>query len=97
LLKKRKVPLRMCTGCAASRPKRELIRVVRTPAGQVVVDPTGKVAGRGAYICPSLDCLEKALKSKRLENALDCTLSAETVDQLREAISKSAQQPGVSQ
>lgn len=95
--KKRKVPMRMCTGCSASRPKRELLRVVRTPQGDITVDLTGKVAGRGAYLCPDPDCLEKALKSKRLENALECTLSVETVDQLREAVGKSAKQPGVSQ
>lgn len=87
----------MCTGCSASRPKRELLRVVRTPQGEITVDPTGKVAGRGAYLCPDPDCLDKALRSKRLENALECTLSAETVDQLREAVSESAKQPGVKQ
>lgn len=97
MLKKRKVPMRMCTGCSASRPKRELLRVVRTPQGEITVDPTGKVAGRGAYLCPDPDCLDKALRSKRLENALECTLSAETVDQLREAVSESAKQPGVNQ
>lgn len=97
MLKKRKVPMRMCTGCSASRPKRELLRVVRTPQGEITVDPTGKVAGRGAYLCPDPDCLDKALRSKRLENALECTLSAETVDQLREAVSESAKQPGVKQ
>ncbi|MGE5561341.1 MAG: RNase P modulator RnpM [Chloroflexota bacterium] len=96
-MKKRKVPMRMCTGCSASRPKRELLRVVRTPQGEITVDPTGKVAGRGAYLCPDPDCLDKALRSKRLENALECTLSAETVDQLREAVSESAKQPGVKQ
>lgn len=96
-MKKRKVPMRMCTGCSASRPKRELLRVVRTPQGEITVDPTGRVAGRGAYLCPDPDCLDKALRSKRLENALECTLSAETVDQLREAVGESAKQPGVNQ
>lgn len=96
MLKKRKVPLRMCTGCSASRPKRELLRVVRSPQGEIAVDPTGKAPGRGAYLCPDPACLEKALKSKRLENALECTLSAETVDQLREAVMRSTKQPGVS-
>lgn len=97
MLKKRKVPLRMCTGCSASRPKKELIRIVRTPSGDVVYDPTGKAAGRGAYLCPSVECLERAMKTKRLENALECTLTAAMVDQLREAIGKSAEQPGVGQ
>lgn len=97
MLKKRKVPMRTCTGCSASRPKRELIRVVRTPDGTVVFDPTGKVAGRGAYLCPNVECLERARKTKRLETALECTLSNETVEQLRAAIEKSAEQPGVRQ
>lgn len=66
----RKVPMRTCVGCRTSRPKRELVRVVRTPDGDVTVDPTGKLSGRGAYVCPDVRCLERALKAKRLERAL---------------------------
>lgn len=66
----RKVPMRTCVGCRTSRPKRELVRVVRTPDGDVTVDPTGKLSGRGAYVCPDVRCLEQALKAKRLERAL---------------------------
>ena len=66
----KKIPQRMCVGCQEMKPKRELIRVVRTPEESVEVDHTGKRSGRGAYICPSAECLEKAIKGKRLEKAL---------------------------
>lgn len=66
----RHVPQRTCVGCRTVRPKRELVRVVRTPAGDVTVDPTGKLSGRGAYVCPDLRCLDLALQGKRLERAL---------------------------
>ncbi|MBC7344377.1 MAG: YlxR family protein [Clostridia bacterium] len=60
----------MCVGCRQKKGKRELIRIVRTPEMSVVIDETGKKAGRGAYICPQVSCLEKAIKSKALERAL---------------------------
>lgn len=60
----------MCVGCQEMKPKRELIRVVRTPEESIEIDSTGKRSGRGAYICPNAECLEKALKGKRLEKAL---------------------------
>ena len=69
--RQRKVPLRTCVGCRQVRPKRELVRVVRTPQGQVEVDPTGKRAGRGAYLCPSVECLERARRARQLERALE--------------------------
>jgi predicted RNA-binding protein YlxR (DUF448 family) len=82
----RKVPLRTCVGCGTTRPKRELRRVVRTPDGQVVFDPTGKRAGRGAYVCESPECLELAIKHKKLERALSVTLAPEVVAALQEAV-----------
>jgi len=66
----KKIPYRMCVGCQEMRSKRELIRVVRTPEESIEVDHTGKRSGRGAYICPNAECLEKAIKGKRLEKAL---------------------------
>ena len=66
----RHVPLRTCVGCRQVRPKRELVRVVRTPQGEVELDPTGKRAGRGAYLCPSVECLEKARRTHQLERTL---------------------------
>ena len=64
-MKVKKIPLRMCTGCMEMKPKKELIRVVKSPEGEVSVDLTGKKSGRGAYICKNKECLEKAFKAKR--------------------------------
>lgn len=67
----KKVPLRKCLGCMSSFPKKELVRVVKTPEGEVVIDLSGKKSGRGAYICKSSACLKKAIKSKRIQNNLE--------------------------
>jgi len=82
--KVKKIPLRKCLGCMESFPKKELIRVVRTPDGEVCVDLTGKKSGRGAYICKSESCFKKAVKSKRIQSNLEITLS----DELCEALLK---------
>ena len=79
----RHIPQRTCIGCRTVRPKRELLRVVRTPDGAVVFDPTGRRAGRGAYLCPDPACLERALKARELGRALKTELDAETVEGLR--------------
>lgn len=71
------VPMRTCVACRESKAKRELLRVVRTPDGHVVLDAGGKKAGRGAYLCAKLSCWETALKRKRLESELETTISAE--------------------
>jgi len=68
--KPRKVPLRICIGCQEKKPKKELVRIVRTPQGEVTLDLTGKKAGRGVYICPQSGCVKKALKGKKLEKNL---------------------------
>jgi len=73
----KRIPERMCVGCRAKRPKKELVRVVRTPEGQILVDATGKEAGRGAYICPEEACLNRAVKSKALERALGVPVQTE--------------------
>lgn len=80
--KVKKIPLRKCLGCMESFPKKELIRVVRTPEGDVCIDLTGKKSGRGAYICKSETCLKKAVKSKRIQNNLEVSLSDELIDAL---------------
>ena len=67
--KVKKIPARRCVGCNAQKPKRELVRVVRSPAGEVSLDPGGKKPGRGAYLCPDPACLARARKAKRLERA----------------------------
>ncbi len=79
----RKIPQRMCVGCQEMKGKRELTRVVRTPENELLIDPTGKKAGRGAYLCPQLECLEKAVKGKRLEKALQVSIGDEIISQLR--------------
>ncbi|MCG0277260.1 MAG: YlxR family protein [Thermanaeromonas sp.] len=82
----RKIPLRMCVGCKARKDKRELIRIVRTPEHEVLIDPTGKKAGRGAYICPKLECLKKAAKSRALEKALGVQISPEILAELEASL-----------
>src|SRR5437588_9337494 len=71
------VPLRTCVACHETKPKRELLRVVRTPDGHVVIDATGKKSGRGAYLCARLSCWEDAIKKKRLEQEFAITISEE--------------------
>ena len=71
------IPMRTCVACKETKPKRELLRVVRTPDGQVLLDATGKKSGRGAYICARLSCWETALKKKRLEQEFELALSEE--------------------
>ena len=78
----RKVPIRRCTGCGEHFEKNALIRILRTPDGQIVIDETGKKSGRGAYICKSAECLKKARKSRRLESGLDCRVPDEVYDRL---------------
>lgn len=85
-MKIRKVPQRKCVGCQTIRPKKQLIRIVRTPDGEVMVDPTGKKNGRGAYLCPSVECLDAAARAKRLEKALEHPLSSEIFEALRERL-----------
>lgn len=78
--KQRKIPLRMCLGCGEMLPKRELLRVVKSPEGEVSLDPTGRKPGRGAYICHSLDCLRLARKKRSLERAFSCKIEDEVYD-----------------
>ncbi len=84
--KKRKIPQRMCLGCHESKNKRELIRVVRTPGGEIELDGTGKKAGRGAYICPSFDCLKKAVKNRGLEKSLRSAIPESIITTLKERL-----------
>ena len=82
--RRKHIPQRTCVACRTVRPKRELVRIVRTPEGAVLVDDTGKRSGRGAYICRQRGCWEKALTRRQLERALKVTLTDETETQLRE-------------
>ena len=79
----KKIPQRQCMGCRERRPKREMIRVVRSPEGSVSLDFGGKMNGRGAYICPDMECLKKALRSKALDRSLEVTIPEEVVARLQ--------------
>jgi len=81
---KRRIPQRTCIACRSVRPKKELMRVVRTPEGDIELDFRGKRSGRGAYVCPDLECLEKAFSGAILDRALKTTIPAETKEQLRD-------------
>ena len=89
--KVKKIPTRQCLGCNEHKPKKELLRVVRSPEGEVSLDFTGKKSGRGAYICPSAACLKKARKSKRIDNALGVTISEEVYDSMEASLDAGAQ------
>ncbi len=82
----KKIPLRKCTGCNEMKPKKELVRVIRTPEDEILVDLTGKKNGRGAYICHSSDCLLKAIKTKAIERSLSCKITEEIYERLKEEI-----------
>ena len=79
----KKIPQRQCMGCRERKAKRELIRVVRTPEGEVSLDFGGKMNGRGAYICPDPECLKKAIRSKSLERSLEVANPQEVYDRLQ--------------
>lgn len=72
--KQKKIPMRQCLGCNEHKPKAELLRVVRSPEGEISLDFVGKKSGRGAYICHSVTCLRRARKSKRIDRNLDCPI-----------------------
>ena len=78
----RKIPQRQCVGCREMKDKKELLRVVRTPEGSILLDGRGKASGRGAYVCPDIACLKKARKSKALERALETPIPEEVYDAL---------------
>ena len=80
----KKTPLRKCTGCGEMKPKKELVRVVKSPEGEVSLDLTGRKPGRGAYVCPRVDCLRPARKARRLEKAFSCPIPAEVYDRMEE-------------
>lgn len=84
----KKIPMRMCVACRMMGPKNSLLRVVRTETGDAVLDRTGKRNGRGAYLCAKSACLERAIKTRALERALEISLSEETVRALREEMER---------
>lgn len=83
----KKIPERMCCGCGMMRPKKELVRIVRTAENEVKLDFTGRLNGRGAYICPDKACLAKARKSKRIERSFECNISGELYEEFENELS----------
>ena len=79
----KKIPMRSCIVTKEKLPKQELIRVVRTPEGNVIVDLTGKANGRGAYLCDNIECLEKAIKTKKLERTFETQIEDKIYEDLR--------------
>lgn len=82
----RKIPQRTCLGCGETKPKQELIRIVKQSDGKIFIDKTGKANGRGAYICNNVSCLEKAIKSKRLNKNFETEINNEIYENLRGVI-----------
>lgn len=78
----KKIPMRQCLGCREMKPKQELIRVVRSPEGEISLDFRGKAPGRGAYLCPDPGCLKKAMKSRALERAFSAAIPPELYERL---------------
>lgn len=93
-MKTRKVPMRSCVGCSESKPKKELVRIVRSPEGELSIDLVGKKPGRGAYICPNPECLKKAKKGKRLEKSLETAVGDEVYEALTRELERLGEQNG---
>lgn len=98
-VKKKKIPLRKCSGCGEMKPKQELVRVVRAPSvtdeegvvlqqGEISLDMTGKKSGRGAYVCKNLECLQLARKARRFERAFSCRIPDALYDQLEKELTE---------
>lgn len=79
----------MCSGCGEHKPKKELVRVVKSPEGEVSLDLSGRKPGRGAYICPALECLKKARKARRLERAFSCQIPDAVYDAMEKGLADS--------
>ncbi len=90
----KKIPLRRCSGCGESKPKKELVRVVRAADGTVSLDLTGRKPGRGAYVCPSAACLAKARRAKRIERSLEVSIPEEVYDAMQAQIAAAQAEKG---
>ncbi|MDE6710593.1 MAG: YlxR family protein [Oscillospiraceae bacterium] len=85
----KKIPMRMCLGCGEMKPKKELIRAVKSPEGEISIDLTGKKAGRGAYICKSTECFSMARKARKFERTFSCKISDEVYDEMEKELAES--------
>ena len=88
--KVRKIPMRQCMGCNEHKPKGELLRVVRSPEGEISLDTNGRASGRGAYVCRDVKCLRRARKSRRIESTLECTIPEQVWDRMEEELERYA-------
>lgn len=86
-MKSQRVPMRMCLGCNEMKPKKELVRVVKSKEGEISLDLTGKKAGRGAYICKKAECLRLARKARRFEKSFSCRIEDSVYDGLEAELS----------
>ena len=80
----KKIPMRMCLGCGLRQPKREMLRIVRTPEGEIKIDPTGRMNGRGCYICKKTSCMATAVKQKKLSRSFDTAVGPEVYSRVSE-------------
>ncbi len=87
-MKPKKIPMRMCLGCGEMKPKKELMRAVKSPEGEISLDFTGKKAGRGAYICRCEECFEKARKAKKLEKSFSCRIDESVYEVMADELRK---------
>lgn len=87
-MKPKKIPMRMCLGCNEMKPKKELIRVVKSPEGEISLDFTGKKSGRGAYVCRNTECFNKARKARRFEKAFSCRIDEEIYGGMNDELEK---------
>ena len=87
-MKPKKIPMRMCLGCNEMKPKKELIRVVKSPEGEISLDFNGKKSGRGAYICRSRECFDKARKGRRLEKTFSCKIDESVYEVMADELGK---------
>lgn len=85
----KKQPVRMCSGCGEHKVKKELVRVVKSPSGEVSLDLTGRKSGRGAYVCNNVECLKKARKAKRFERVFECQIPDDVYEQMEGELTKS--------
>ena len=86
----KKIPMRQCVGCGEMKAKKELVRVIRTPEGEVILDATGRKNGRGAYVCSNMECLNTAIKRKGLDRSLKIAIPQEVYEVLKEEMSRIA-------
>lgn len=84
----KKIPMRQCVGCHNMVSKREMIRIIKTSEGEIMLDETGKKNGRGAYLCRSADCLQKAVKNHSLERSLKVNIPSDVYDSLKEELGR---------